>query len=111
MNKQYSAKTMFDQSVIYLFNAYVEQGMTLEEASRTVAKDIEEIHQKHQERGIVPPQSVLKNPVTKLNKALHTIDGGVNPLGLTPSQILNRYKDLINSVKTDILHAKQMLEK
>lgn len=83
----------------------------MEEASRLVAKDIEEVHTKHKERGIIPPTSVLKSPVTKLNKALHTIDTDVNPLGLTLSQVLNRYRDLIKSVKTDITHAKQMLEK
>lgn len=111
MSKQHSAKVMFDQSVVYLFNSYIEEGNSMEEASRLVAKDIEEVHAKHQERGIVPPTSILKNPVTKLNKALNTIDTDVNPLGLTPSQILNRYVDLLKSVKTDITHAKHMLEK
>lgn len=111
MSKQHGAQTMFSQSIVYLFNSYVEQGMSLEQASLNVTKDIEEIYSKHLERGIVAPSSVLMNPVTKLDKALDTINKSVTPLGVTPGKLDNYYKGILRSVEMDVKYAKQLLEK
>lgn len=113
MSKQHSAKTMFDQSVIYLFNSYVEQGMTIEQASQAVAKDIEQVHTKYRERAVVPATSILKDPVTKINIAIDLIDTLLkhSTLGMHVGQVERHYRTQLGEVNKQLNTAKQMLEK
>ena len=85
--------------------------MSLEQASLSVTKDIEEVYSKHLERAIVAPSNILMSPVTRLDKALDTISKSVTPLGATPSQLTTYYKGVLRSVELDVQHAKQLLEK
>lgn len=113
MSKQYSAKTMFDQSVIYLFNSYVEQGMTMEQASQAVANDIEQVHTKYRERGVVPATSILNNPVTKIDIAMSVVDQLLKypTLGMHVGQVERHYRTHLTGVNKQLGAAKQMLEK
>ena len=51
--KQLGAEAMFDQSIIYLYNSFREEGYSKEEASKMVADKIEQIYYKYATKGIV----------------------------------------------------------
>lgn len=52
--KQLGAIQMFEQSIVYLYNSYREDGMNADEAKSRVAKHIEETHAQYQQINILP---------------------------------------------------------
>ncbi len=115
MSKQYSAKTMFDQSIVYLFNSYVEQGMTVEQASYNVTKDIEEIFIRHRDRsGILKTDSsIINNPVAKIDKVIKQLHPASRESmeGKSPRDIQAYYEGILRTASMDLVQTKKLLEK
>lgn len=54
--KQLGAKQMLEQSVVYLYNSYREEGLNADRAKELVAKDIEFLHTKYQQNNLIPKE-------------------------------------------------------
>lgn len=69
--KELGAKQMFDQSLVYLYNSYREDGLSADEASKLVTAEIEKTYQKYAEKGIAKANSpVMADPATLLGQSL-----------------------------------------
>lgn len=105
---------MFDQSIVYLFNSYVEQGMSTQEASLNVTKDIDEIFRKHQARGQIVQKStnILNNPVSKIEKLVDTLktDNRESIDGKRPSEIQSYYEGILRTTRVELNKIKSALE-
>ena len=115
MSKQYSAKVMFDQSIVYLFNSYMEQGMSVQEASLNVTKDIDDVFQKHLARGQIVQKSsnILNNPVSKIEKVINTLkpENRESIEGKRPSEIQSYYEGILRTTRMELTQIKSALEK
>lgn len=70
-SKELGAKQMFDQSIIYLYNSYREEGRSKEEASKLITGEIEKVYQKYSEMGLASEKSsVIFNPANTIDEAM-----------------------------------------
>ena len=115
MSKQHSAKTMFDQSIIYLYNSYIQQGMTPEQASFNVTKDIEDVFNRHLNRSnlVQKSSSILDNPVAKIDKLIKNLHPASreNLEGKRPRDIQSYYEGILRTATMDLNQLKKILEK
>lgn len=115
MSKQHTAKIMFDQSIVYLFNSYIEQGFSPEDSSSRVAKDIEEIHQKHIERGVLvnikqpEPSYNHLDHVESIMKMVNTAKG-FNYTGKRPIELSNDYNSILSQIRNELIKMKNNLK-
>lgn len=71
MDSQYSAKQMLQQSVLYLYNSYKQEGKTEEEAKQLTANDIKQTYQHYENKGMF---STEKKKGTNIGGAKQHID-------------------------------------
>ncbi len=106
---------MFDQSIVYLFNSYVEQGMSPQEASLNVTKDIDEVFKRHLDRTHIVQKSsnILNNPVSQIEKLVDTLkpENRKSILGKRPSEIQSYYEGILRTTKSELTKIKSALEK
>ena len=106
---------MFDQSIVYLFNSYVEKGMSPQEASLNVTRDIDEVFQKHLARTKIVQKSsnILNNPVSKIEKLIDTLktDNRESIDGKRPSEIQSYYEGILRTTRSELSQIKSALEK
>lgn len=73
-SKELGAKQMFDQSIIYLYNSYREDGLSKEEASKLVTGEVEKIYQKYSSMGMASEKSsILSNPLTTIDEVMQQL--------------------------------------
>lgn len=92
--KQLGAKAMLDQSVIYLYNSYRDQGMSKEEAQAAVAEAIADVQEKYAARDIIPKSSSLV--ASDPSKLLKEIVSDVEKLGINPIAKKHLHNKLLN---------------
>lgn len=73
--KRYGAKEMFYQSIIYLYNSYREEGLSVQEAKDRVSHDIEEEYERYVETGEMPALKLgISNPKVAIDNLIKRID-------------------------------------
>lgn len=73
--KQFGAKHMFRQSIVYLFNSYREEGMNADDAKAQVAKDIAEVHGEYVANGTFNGVATsIANPVAIIDDIIKNVD-------------------------------------
>lgn len=80
--KREGAKAMFEQSIIYLLDAYRSEGKTSDQAKQLVLKDIEDARQKYTEAEILPKSAVgVSDPQRLLEDIIKDVQNlGINPV-------------------------------
>lgn len=71
--KQLGAKQMFEQSLVYLYNSYREDGLSANDAKERVSMHIQEMQEKYQDSKLVPikkKDSSISNPEKVLDEIL-----------------------------------------
>lgn len=100
--KSQGAKAMFDQSLLYLLNAYRADGMTKEQAQEQVGKDIAEIEQKSVEAKILPQRkkaNSLIDPIDLVSDIEKTVDILKNRDSITYRAIMQKLARLKSNLK------------
>jgi hypothetical protein len=80
--KREGAKAMFEQSIIYLLDAYRSEGKSPEQAKHLVLQDIEDARQKYMEADILPKSAIsVSDPKRLLEDILKDVQNlGINPV-------------------------------
>lgn len=93
------SRMMLDQSIIYLYNSYRQQGYSKEQAQELVTKVLDEVRAKYQAEGILPKHGVgLADPVRLLKEIREDVEKlGINPVAR--KHLLNKVIHLQKIIK------------
>ncbi|WP_422661627.1 hypothetical protein ACK8P5_26255 (plasmid) [Paenibacillus sp. EC2-1] len=97
-NKQLGAKVMFDQSIVYLYNSYREQGLSHDEAQRRVVSDMDEVRTKHQGTGVLSSAVATDEAVRLIGSVISDIDKMYRTPPLAIRQVTSKLKQAVNAL-------------
>lgn len=101
-SKQLGAEQMFEQSLVYLYNSYREDGLPAEEAKKQVALHIEKSYKKYEANNILPKKDTgIVSPLRVVEDMIKGLEQ-VEP----PKHITKSYK---NVLIRQLFHLKKVL--
>lgn len=100
--KQLGAKQMFDQSLVYLYNSFREEGLSVTEARQMVVREIEAAFEKYKVNNVTPMRDFGISDPLKLIDEINTL---IDKMETSQSSIITS-KSLL---KRKLFHLKKVL--
>lgn len=110
--KELGAKQMFEQSLVYLYNSYREDGVSKDKSSQLVKAEMERVYAKYEEMGVLDKSQVIANPGTRIDEVIRDIEmtDRTDWRTLSPMKQSAKYETLLKSLAMKLKRVKSLLK-
>lgn len=110
--KEFGAKQMFEQSLVYLYNSYREDGASKDKASKLVKEQIEQVYAKYEAMGIVSKSQTIADPSLRIDEVIRDIEmtDRTEWRVLSPVKQSAKYEALLKSLSLKLKRVKSLLK-
>lgn len=110
--KELGAKQMFEQSLVYLYNSYREDGISKDKASKLVKTEIERVYAKYEEMGMVEKSQTIADPSLRIDEIIRDIEmtDRTEWRVLSPTNQSTKYEALLKSLSLKLKRVKSLLK-